>query len=50
MVDPKNHMYLLVRHIHPLHQGTDQLPLPVPIRLLKSCMDLYSEVLQTPND
>jgi hypothetical protein len=50
VVDTKNYMHLLVRHVHPLHQGADQLPLPVPIRLLKSCMDLRSEVLQTPND
>jgi len=50
VVDPEDHVHLLVCHIHPFHQGANQLPLPVPIRFFEACMNLYSEVRQTPDD
>jgi hypothetical protein len=33
VVDPEDHVHLLVCHVHPLYQSADQLPLPGPIRL-----------------
>ena len=50
VVDPDDHVHLLVCHIHPFHQGANQRPLPVPIRFFSACMTLYSDVLQTPDD
>jgi len=50
VVDPEDHVHLLVVHVHPFHESTNQLSLPLPTRLLKPGLDLGGAVLQTSND
>jgi hypothetical protein len=50
LIDPEDHMHLVVVHFHPLHQGADHLASAGPIRFLQPVSHLRSKVFQSADD
>ena len=50
LIDPEDHMNLIVIHFHPLHQGADHLASAGPIRFLQTVSHLRSKVFQSADD
>ncbi len=49
-IDPKHDIDVIPGHFHPLHEGTDEVPLTRPIGVLSSAVDLGSKIFETPNN
>ena len=49
-IDPKDDIDLILGHIHPLDQRTDQVPFPGPVGFLQAMVDFGGKVFQAANN
>src|SRR5713101_6644017 len=49
-IDPKHDIDVIPGHFHPLHEGTDEVPLTRPIGVLSSAVDLGSTIFETSDN
>src|SRR5262245_41915095 len=50
LIDPEDHMHLVMVHFHPLHEGADQLASAGPLRFLQTVSHLRRKVFQSADD
>jgi hypothetical protein len=50
LIDPEDHLPLIVIDFHPLHQGADQLASAGPVCVLQPVFHLCGNVLESPDD
>jgi hypothetical protein len=49
-IDPKHDIDVIPGHFHPLHEGTDEVPLTRPSGVRSSAVDRGSTIFETPNN
>src|SRR5687768_3701721 len=50
LIDPEDHMNLIMIHFHPLHQGADQLASAGPVCFLQPVFHLCGKVFEAPDN